>query len=132
MTDKKTAPRKKASRALPRDLEINRRREWRFELPLPARVEGRIPGGEAFQETTVLEDISSGGARFGMNAPVIVGTKLKIVVDVPPKAAGGKTVKLTLRGTAVRLEKPGRGATGQIIAVRFGKLFRFVAGPKSK
>ncbi len=128
MTDKKIAPRKKAARPLPRDLEINRRREWRFDLPLPAVVEGRIPRGEAFKEMTVLGDISSGGARFGMNAPVVVGTKLKIVVDVPPKAAGGKSLHLILRGTAVRLEKPDRGATGQIIAVRFSKRFMFGAG----
>ncbi len=132
MTEKKTAPRKKTARKLPRNLEINRRREWRFELPLPARVEGRIPGGKAFKEMTVLADISSGGARFGLNAPVIVGAKLKIMVDVPPKAAGGKPVLLTLRGTAVRLEKPERGSTQQIIAVRFGKLFRFVATSKAK
>ena len=80
----------------------------------------------------MLVDISSGGARFGLNAPVVVGAKLKIMVDVPPKAAGGKTVKLTLRGSAVRLEKPARGTTQQIVAVRFGKLFRFVAASKPK
>jgi len=132
MTDKKTAPRKKTARSLPRDLEINRRHEWRFELPLPALVEGRVLRGEAFKEMTVLEDISSGGARFGLNAPVVVGAKLKFMVNIPPKAAGGKPVQLTLRGTAVRLEKPERGSTQQIVAVRFSRLFRFVAGSKAK
>jgi hypothetical protein len=132
MTDMKTAPLKKTARSLPRDLEINRRREWRFGLPLPAQIEGRIPRGEAFKETTVLVDISSGGARFGLHAPIVVGAKLKIVVDVPPKAADGKKVKLTLRGTAVRLEKPARGSAQQIIAVRFSQRFRFVAGSKPK
>jgi len=132
MTDKKIAPRKKTARPLPRDLEINRRREWRFDLPLPARVEGKIARGEAFKEMTVLKDISSGGARFGMTAPVVVGTKLKIVVDVPPKAAGGRILHLALRGTAVRLEKPERGATGQLVAVRFSKLFKFGADVKAK
>ena len=29
-------------------VEVNRRREWRFELPLPAEIEGHMPEGKKF------------------------------------------------------------------------------------
>ena len=48
---KKATARKQIKTAV----DVNRRREWRFELPLPAEIEGQLPQGKQFREKTVLE-----------------------------------------------------------------------------
>ncbi|MBL7084286.1 MAG: PilZ domain-containing protein, partial [Candidatus Aminicenantes bacterium] len=61
-TSQKTAPKKTSKKA--RDaasIEVNRRREWRFDLPLPVKIEGKLPVGKTFKEETKIENISSKG-----------------------------------------------------------------------
>ena len=69
----KKAATKKKTKPVPEDLEINRRREWRFDLPLEAFVEGSRADGNRFKEETRLENISSGGAFFTLDSGVVVG-----------------------------------------------------------
>ncbi|MDI6845846.1 MAG: PilZ domain-containing protein, partial [Candidatus Saccharicenans sp.] len=68
MTEKnKTKARKKKSvsaRKTATPVAVNRRREWRFELPLPAEIAGQLPQGKQFRKKTILENISSTGAYF--------------------------------------------------------------------
>ena len=104
----------------------NRRTEWRFALPLPALVEGKVPGGNVFQEETVLKDISSTGAYFGLDQGITVGTHLQIIIDLPERLTEGKKVRLRLEGTAVRLQKlTGEGQKKQGIALKFDEEFLF-------
>ena len=65
------------------ELIRNRRKEWRFELPLPTMVEGELPVGQAFHEKTTLKNISSGGAYFTLDSGVTVGSKLNLTIDLP-------------------------------------------------
>ncbi len=123
---------KKKAKAMPKDLAINRRREWRFELPLSVVIEGKLPRGERFQEETVLENISSGGAYFSLDSGVVVGSKLNLVIGLPEKLAEGKPLKLRVGGVAVRLEKPTTRAKHQGVAVRFKRNFEVVSAPKKK
>ena len=109
--------------------ELNRRREWRFDLPLRATVEGRLPQGKTFREQATLENISSTGAYFCLDSGVIVGSKLHLVIEIPPKATEGKKVKLRVGGLTIRLEKPNKKAKKQGVAVRFDKDFEFEAKP---
>ncbi|MBM3305236.1 MAG: PilZ domain-containing protein [Candidatus Aminicenantes bacterium] len=123
---KKRAAAKKKTPALPEDLEINRRREWRFDLPLNTLVEGKLPDGKAFKEQTLLENISSGGAFFCLDSGVTVGSTLNLYIDLPEKLADGKPMRLRIGGVTVRLIKPPSKAKRQGVAVRFKDEFKVV------
>jgi len=128
---KKAAPKKK-TKAVPEDLEINRRREWRFDFPLEAFVEGSLADGNKFKEETRLENISSGGAYFSLDSGVVVGSKLNLYIELPEKLADGKRLKLRIGGITVRLEKPDKKAKHQGVAVRFSDdLFKVVPAKKT-
>ncbi|MGB8959016.1 MAG: PilZ domain-containing protein [Candidatus Aminicenantales bacterium] len=123
---KKAAPRKKA-KPVPEDLEVNRRREWRFDFPLDTLIEGSLADGAKFKEETLLENISSGGAYFTLDSGVVVGSKLNLFIELPEKLADGKKMRLRIGGITVRLEKPDKRAKRQGVAVRFSDdLFRVV------
>jgi c-di-GMP-binding flagellar brake protein YcgR len=128
---KKAAPKKK-TKPVPEDLEINRRREWRFDFPLEAFVEGSLADGNKFKEETRLENISSGGAFFTLDSGVVVGSKLNLYIELPEKLADGKRLKLRIGGITVRLEKPDKKAKHQGVAVRFSDdLFKVVPAKKT-
>jgi len=111
-------------------VDIKRRREWRFELPLTAVVEGRLPQGRNFKEAVQIENISSTGAFFCLDSGVVVGARLNIIIDLPEELADQQPLKLQVAGMAVRLEKPGKEKK-QGVAVRFDKVFKFIGGPKN-
>ncbi len=120
----KTTRKKKAT---PSDVTVDRRREWRFELPLSAVAEGSLPTGDKFKENVTLENISSGGAYFCLDSGVIVGSKLNLVIDVPTELSEGKRLKLSLGGLTIRLEKPVKKGKKQGVALRFKKRFEFIS-----
>ena len=127
---KRAAPKKKA-KAIPKDLEINRRREWRFDLPLDTLIEGSLADGNTFKEETRLENISSGGAYFSLDSGVVVGSKLNLFIELPEKLADGKKMKLRIGGITVRLEKPDKKMKRQGVAVRFSDDFNVVPAKKA-
>ncbi|MCR4409045.1 MAG: PilZ domain-containing protein [Candidatus Saccharicenans sp.] len=117
---KKVTARKQVKTAV----DVNRRREWRFELPLPAEIEGQLPQGKQFREKTVLENISSTGAYFTLDSSLVVGSKVNLAIELPPELTEGQKIKLCLDGITVRLEKKGQKGRKQGVAVRF-KDYRF-------
>jgi c-di-GMP-binding flagellar brake protein YcgR len=127
----KKAAKPKKEEAIP-TLQANRRREWRLDLPLSAMIEGRLPHGEKFTETTTLYNISSTGAYFCLDSGVVVGSKLNLMIDLPKNLTGGKPIKLNLGGITVRLEEPDKKGKRQGVAIRFSKDFKFVEGGKKK
>ena len=125
---KKAKPAKKKI-VLP--VTINRRSEWRFDLPLAVTVEGRLPSGKPFCEAAKLTNISSGGAYLLINSPVTVGSKVILNVDLPRELTEGQKIRLVLTGLAVRLQKPEKKGKRQGVALRFGKGFKFLPAGKS-
>ncbi|HCS49047.1 MAG TPA: PilZ domain-containing protein [Candidatus Aminicenantes bacterium] len=121
----------KKEEAIP-SLKANRRREWRLDLPLSTMIEGRLPHGEKFTETTTLHNISSTGAYFCLDSGLIVGSRLNLMIDLPKNLTGGKKIKLNLGGITVRLEEPDMKGKRQGVAIRFSKDFKFVEGAKKK
>ena len=107
-------------------VEINRRREWRFYLPLRAIVRGTLPLGKRFKEAAKLENISSSGAYFCLDSGIVVGSKLNLIIDFPKEVTEGKKIKLRIGGITVRLEKAEKKGKKQGVAVRFSKEFKFV------
>ena len=127
----KKAAKLRKEEAIP-TLQANRRREWRLDLPLSAMIEGRLPHGEKFTETTTLYNISSTGAYFCLDSGVVVGSKLNLMIDLPKNLTGGKPIKLNLGGITVRLEEPDKKGKRQGVAIRFSKDFKFVERVKKK
>jgi len=136
---------KKSSRKTPRkkdlvekilpinELDINRRKEWRLDLPLAALVEGKLPQGKKFKETTTLENISSGGAYFCLDSGLIVGSKLNLVIELPDELTKGKKLKLCLGGITVRLEESDKKkGKKQGVALRFSSKFKVISEKKKK
>lgn len=135
MTKKATKKKdEKATKSIPltQILPSNRRNEWRFDLPLPAQVEGEFPRGKKFKEITTVQNISSGGAYFCLDSGITVGSKLNLVIDLPSKLTEGKKVKLKLGGLTVRLNKPPRGEKKQGIALSFDEDYAFILDESSK
>jgi len=123
---KKTTKAKTTKKKLLVPIDIDRRREWRFNLPLPTLVEGKLPRGKNFKEISKLENISSSGAYFRLDSGLVVGSKLSLIIDVPKKVTEGRTVKLQIGGITVRLEKADKKRKKQGVAVHFSKDFKFV------
>jgi hypothetical protein len=109
------------------DRKSDRRQEWRFELPLAGKVEGTLPNGEKFKEDTVVENISSGGAYFSIDAAVTLEAKIELILDLPEKVTGGTKTTLRLEGTTVRLEKLDKETKTQGVALSFDEEFQFVS-----
>jgi len=123
-TTSKKAPKKK-SRLSP--LKVNRRREWRFEFPLPAKIEGKLPGGKKFAEKTKVENISSSGVYFCLDSGVVIGSKLNVVIDMPKELGGKKKkFKLCIGGLTVRLEELDTKEKKQGVALRFEKKYSII------
>ncbi len=97
----------------------NRRIEFRLELPLSAIIEGMLANGQSFSEKTMLENISSTGAYFKLQALITVGAKLLLKVELPSSLSEGKKLKLSLPGHVVRLEKTGTNENNQGVALNF-------------
>jgi c-di-GMP-binding flagellar brake protein YcgR len=110
--------------------EIARRKEWRFELPLSAVVQGELPLGKKFQEVVKIKNISATGAFFSLEPRIVVGTKFVLIIDLPEKATDGKKIQLKIEGFVVRLEKLGKTGKKQGVAVRFDKEFEFITSPR--
>jgi len=132
-TSKKTAPKKTAPKKTSKkakdaaSVEVNRRREWRFDLPLPAKIEGKLPLGKKFKESTKIENISSKGVYFSLDSGVIIGSKLHLVIDMPKELGAGKKLKLCLGGLTVRLEELDKKTKKQGVALRFHKSYKILA-----
>jgi c-di-GMP-binding flagellar brake protein YcgR len=122
----KTKKKRTKKSSAPADVIIDRRREWRFDLPLPVIVEGKLGEGKKFKEKTMLENISSTGAYFCLDSGVTVGCKLNLVIEIPNDLSPDKKIKLQLGGLAVRLEKLSKKEKKQGVALRFSKKFKFI------
>lgn len=75
-----------------------------FKLSLPMTVEGPDPDGNFFQEETTLSYMSHQGALFPLRSSVALGSRLKLVVALPPKLGEGRVLKLVVKGTIVDVD----------------------------
>lgn len=59
----------------------DRRKAERIRVAVPVTVEGRDSSGRPFSEATVLSDLSVRGAGFRLNARVVEGAELRLVIE---------------------------------------------------
>lgn len=97
----------------------NRRFELRLALPLSVLIEGTQANGQNFSEKTFIENISSTGAYFRLQALVTVGTKLLLKIELPSSLSEGKKINLRLPGQIIRLEKTVTNGNKQGVALNF-------------
>ena len=102
----------------------NRRKEFRLDLPLSAKVEGKTAKGKPFVESTTIVNISSLGAYFSLNALLTIGARLFIIMELPSQLTEGKKLKLKLRGEVVRLELSSVKNKKQGVALNFDEEFK--------
>lgn len=132
-TSKKTSAKKTSKKEEDlSNMKINRRREWRFELPLSVKIEGKLPRGVKFKESTLIENISSKGVYFCLDSGVVIGSKLNLVIDMPKEIKGGKKLKLCLGGLTVRLEELDKKHKKQGVALRFEKKYKIMPEEEKK
>ena len=89
-----------------------------FKLSLPMTVEGPDPEGAFFREETTLSTMSHQGAIFPLRNPVALGSRLKLVVALPPKLGEGRDLRLVVKGTIVDVEPGGGGEAPPQVAIR--------------
>jgi hypothetical protein len=100
-----------------------------FAFALPTVVEGLDSRGREFTEDTVLLQINHQGSSFHLKNPVAVGTRLRLVVDLPEKLSENKALKLMIKGRVVRIESLREGGTGQKITIKFDS--KYVIKPEA-
>lgn len=89
-----------------------------FKLSLPMTVEGPDPDGEFFREETTLAFMSHQGALFPLRSPVVLGSRLKLAIALPPKLGEGHNLKLVVKGTIVDLDPVDGDSEASQVALR--------------
>jgi hypothetical protein len=109
-----------------------RREVSRIRNPFAVRVQGVNAAGEAFDEQTVLDNLSSGGAYLRLLQMVRPGTEFTITVQFAGAPISNHVYPgLQALGEVVRSEPQVGGACG--VAVKFmQRSFLYIEGPDIK
>jgi hypothetical protein len=106
------------------DFNINTAiKEQGFNLSLPTLVEGQDESGKAFKEKTVLSYISHHGSSFWLTNPVALGSELKLIIDLPPKLADRKDLKLIIKGKVIFVEVIKGKNSKQRVSIKFSSKY---------
>ncbi len=100
-------------------LDKSERKDQAFNLPLPTVVEGLDAAGRSFHEKTVLFYISHKGASFNLTKAIALGSKLKLIIDLPPALAEDKNLKLVIKGKVALVEANHSHPHRQRVSLRF-------------
>lgn len=101
----------------------NALKEQGFNLSLPTMVEGEEESGKAFREKTVLSYISHHGSSFWLTNPVVLGSELKLIIDLPPKLADKKDLKLIIKGKVIFVEALKGKNSKQRVSLKFSSKY---------
>jgi hypothetical protein len=98
-------------------------KEQGFNLSLPTLVEGQEESGKSFREKTVLSYISHHGSSFWLSNPVALGSELKLIIDLPPKLADKKDLKLIIKGKVIFVEALKGKNSKQRVSLKFSSKY---------
>jgi len=101
------------------DIDLMGPKNRGFTFPLPTQVEGTNAKGRDFSEETVLTFISHEGSSFCLKNPIQVGSRLKMIVDLPEKLAAGAPLKLVIRGRVAKVEALPGVNLAQRVTIKF-------------
>jgi len=107
-------------------------KEIGFNLPLPMFVEGKDVYGKKFHEKTMLSYISHNGSSFWLSSSVPLGSDLKLIIDMPPKLADKKDLKLIIKGNVIFIESSEKQNCKQRISLKFKNKYVIDTEDKTK
>lgn len=90
-----------------------------FKLSLPATVEGAASDGCLFKEEAAISFISHVGAILELRSYILVGTRLRLAIGLPPGLDPTKKLKLIIKGTAVEVSRDYNLGGVSRVAVKF-------------
>jgi hypothetical protein len=91
-----------------------------FSFPLPMSVQGVNAHGREFSEETVLSFISHEISSFILRNPILVGIRLRLIIDLPEKLSlEDKDLKLVIKGHVEKVEPLRDRAASQKITLKF-------------
>jgi len=111
------------------DIYSGSSKEHGFTFPLPTVVEGLDLAGASFQEETTLTYISHQRSTFPLKSGVTLGTRLKLIIDLPKKLSDDRNLKLALKGKVVSIELGSRQTAKKNITVKFESKYIIAPDP---
>jgi len=90
-----------------------------FKLPLKTIIEGEDGSGNSFAEKTVLTYINHNGSSFWMKTPVLIGSALKLIIDLPKNLSDDEDLKMVIKGKVVFIESSNDTSSKQRVSIKF-------------
>jgi hypothetical protein len=100
------------------------KRERSFALSLPALVKGLDAAGRRFEEHSAICGISAQEASFRLRAPVLIGARVTLALDIPRTLMLERSLKLVVSGSVVFVQSEKENGKTQIIVARLDRGFR--------
>ena len=106
------------SGSTPNESDVERRIKPRIYKPFHARVRGINAGGEAFEVSTVLDNMSSGGLYLRVEQNVRQGAEISVIIRLSTKKVDLIPVaNVAVEGVVVRNEAQPSGIYGLGISI---------------
>jgi hypothetical protein len=90
-----------------------------FKLPLKTIIEGEDGSGNSFSEKTVLTYISHNGSSFWMKTPVLIGSAIRLTIDLPKNLSDDEDLKMVIKGKVVFIESSKDNSAKQRVSIKF-------------
>jgi hypothetical protein len=116
---------------VPRRRTRGPRRERSFELSLPGVVRGTDALGRRFEERTATCSLSAQEATFRINAPLLIGAKVNLALEIPRTLILEKPMKLQVSGAIVYVRSEIGNGKVQLAIVRLERGFKLISAPTS-
>ncbi len=108
---------------------VRQRRERAFDLVLPAVVTGVDAGGRRFEEATEVLSISADEAAARIHAPLGVGARIVLSLDIPRTLILEKPLRLCVSGTVAAVRPAPGPVGGSVVTIALDKAFKLQAAP---
>ena len=106
------------SSSAPNQFEVERRIKPRIYKPFHARVRGVNAGGQAFEVSTVLDNMSSGGLYLRVEENVMQGAEISVIIRLSTKKVDVIPVaNVAVEGVVVRNDVQPSGVYGLGISI---------------
>ena len=103
----------------PSEVQVERRKKPRIYTPFHARVSGVNSSGEAFEASTVLDNMSSGGLYLRLEEDVTRGTNVVVTIRLSTRHIDLVPVaNVAVKGVVLRNEEQMDGTYGLGISIR--------------
>ena len=103
----------------PSEVKVERRKKPRIYTPFHARISGVNSSGEAFEASTVLDNMSSGGLYLRVDHDVRQGTNVMVTIRLSTKHLDLVPVaNVAVKGVVLRNEEQTNGTYGLGICIQ--------------